>query len=299
MQKDVEYDVVDYFIASRSTEPLKMNVHSLKSYVMIHDIWLSSDKNYDVMTWRVEKYAYLSEWHKKFIMKHHGIISDKMFLTANGQDFELYKNVDKVSKKNQSVYSSSPDRGLYQLLKMVPEIRKAIPDFELVVAYGFFNWESMAKMRKDEESLRFISQIKELMDQPGVKYVDRVSKKELAQYELESKVWLYPTWFSETFCITAVAAGLSKCSIVSTDFAGLQTTVGSSGVLLSPEGLSRNGDYPKSYTTRFVEEAIKMLSDESYCQEWADKAYKKMVEYSWSNIADEWIKQFGINNAKE
>lgn len=292
MLGDVEYDVVDYFIASRSTEPLKLNVHSLKSYVMIHDIWLSADKNYDVMTWRVDKYAYLSEWHKQFIMKHHGIISDKMFLTANGQDMDLYKDVDTYTKKNMAVYSSSPDRGLYQLLKMVPDIRKEIPDFELVVAYGFFNWESMAKLRGDTESLNFINEIKLFMDQPGVKFVDRVSKKQLANYEKQSKIWLYPTWFSETFCITAVGAGLSKNPIISTDYAGLQTTVGSSGILLSPEGLSRNGEYPKSYTDRFIEEAVKMLSNESYRLEWASKAYEKMKMYTWSNIADEWIKQF-------
>jgi glycosyltransferase involved in cell wall biosynthesis len=97
-------------------------------------------------------------------MQHHGIISDKMFLTANGQDFELYKDVDTIKKKNQAVYSSSPDRGLYQLLKMVPQIRKEIPDFELIVAYGFYNWESMAKNRNDVESLRFIGEIKELMN---------------------------------------------------------------------------------------------------------------------------------------
>jgi glycosyltransferase involved in cell wall biosynthesis len=292
--KDVEYDVIDFFIASRSVEPLKLNVHAIRSFVMIHDIWLSADKNYDTMTWRIDKYAYLSEWHKNFIMRHHGIISDKMFLTANGQDFNLYNDVDKVVKKNRAVYSSSPDRGLYQLLKMLPRIRKEIPDFELVIAYGFFNWESMAKMRNDVDSLRFIQQIKELMNQPGVVYVDRVCKSKLAEYEKESKIWLYPTWFTETFCITAVAAGLSKNPIITTDLAGLKTTVGDAGVLLSPEGLTRNDDYPESYTDRFVEEAIKMLSDETYRQEWAEKAYNKMKVYSWEKIAEGWIKEFGI-----
>lgn len=200
IQSDTQYDIIDFFIASRSVEPLKLNIHSLQNYVMIHDIWLSGDKNYDTMTWRVDKYAYLSEWHKKFIMNHHGIISDKMFLTGNGQDFSLYKDVDTYKKKNQAVYSSSPDRGLYQLLKLVPLIRESIPDFQLIVAYGFFNWESMARKRGDQASLNFINEIKKLMDQPGVTYVDRVCKKKLSEYEKESKVWLFPTWFSETFC---------------------------------------------------------------------------------------------------
>lgn len=294
MQKDVEYDVIDYFIASRTVEPLKLNIHALKKYIMIHDIWLSPDKNYDTMTWQVEKYAYLSDWHRRFLNQHHGLISDKMFLTGNGQDFDLYKDVDTYTKKNQAVYSSSPDRGLYQLLKMLPEIRKEVPDFELVVAYGFFNWESMAKMRNDQEGLNFIAEIRKLMDQPGVKFVDRVSKKVLAKYEKESKIWLFPTWFSETFCCTAVAAGLSKNAIITTDYAGLQTTVGSAGVLLPPDGLSRNGDYPESYTSKFIEEAVKMLKDETYRLTWAEKAYNKMKEYTWSNIADEWIRQFGV-----
>ncbi len=200
MTADVEYDVIDYFIASRSVDPLKYNIHALKKFVMIHDVWLSPDKNYDTLTWQVEKYAYLSDWHRRFLNQHHGLISDKMFLTGNGQNFDLYSDVDSYIKKNMAVYSSSPDRGLYQLLKMLPEIRKEVPDFELVVAYGFFNWESMAKMRNDQEGLNFIAEIRKLMDQPGVKFVDRVSKKVLAQYEKESKIWLFPTWFSETFC---------------------------------------------------------------------------------------------------
>jgi len=294
LQSDVEYGIVDYFISSRSVDPLKMNIHSLRNFVMIHDVWLSHDKKFDIMTWRVDKYAYLSEWHKEFLMQHHGLISDKMFLTANGQDFELYADVDRYEKKNQAVYSSSPDRGLYQLLKMMPLIRKEVPDFELIVAYGFYNWETMARSRNDLEGLRFIAEIKSLMEQPGVKYVGRVSKKELAEYEKESKVWLYPTWFSETFCITACAAGLAKCAIVGTDFAGLQTTVGSSGVLLPPDGLSRNGEYPQQYIDSFVKEAVTMLSDKQYRLEWSEKAYNKMKMYSWDNIARGWMKEFGI-----
>jgi hypothetical protein len=95
-------------------------------------------------------------------------------------------------------------------------------------------------------------------------------------------------------CITAVSAGLSKNAIITTDYAGLQTTVGSAGVLLSPDGLSRNGEYPESYTSKFIEEAVRMLKDEDYRLSWAEKSYNKMKEYTWSNIADEWLKQFGV-----
>lgn len=35
-----------------------------------------------------------------------------------------------------------------------------------------------------------------------------------------------------------------------------------------------------------------MLSDECYRLMWAEKAYNKMKEYSWENIAKNWIKEW-------
>lgn len=200
MLSDMEYDHLDYFISSRSVGPLNYRLHVGKRYVMIHDIWLSADPSLDIKTWLVSGYAYLSDWHKSFLVNHHKMPEDKMFLTANGVCEDNYKDVDSIEKKNQMIYSSSPDRGLYQLLKMVPGIRKEVPDFELLVAYGFLNWESAAKSRNDTASMELIAKIKELMKQPGVRYLDRIDKIELAKHQKESKVWLYPSWFTETFC---------------------------------------------------------------------------------------------------
>ena len=200
LKDDLKYDHVDYFISSRSVEPFNENVHASKRFVMIHDIWLSPNKDYDIKSWAIQKYGYLSDWHGDFLEKHHNIPREKMFLTSNGVDQRPYSDVDFENKKNQMIFSSSPDRGLYQLLLMVPEIRKICPDFNLYIAYGFFNWESAAKMRKDEASLSLISRIKGLIDQPGVKYLDRINKEDLATYQKESKYWFMPEWFSETFC---------------------------------------------------------------------------------------------------
>jgi len=293
MLPDMEYDHFDYFISSRSVGPFNYRLHVGKRYVMVHDIWLNADPNHDIKSWLVSGYAYLSDWHKAFLTNHHKMPEDKMFLTANGVCEENYKDVDKFIKKNQAVYSSSPDRGLYQLLKMVPEIRKEVPDFELIVTYGWYNWETAAKARNDTASLELIAKIKDRINQPGVKYLGRVDKKMLALLQKESKVWLYPTNFTETFCIGAVENGLSKNAIVTTDLAGLSTTVGNSGIMFSPENFSRDSDYPQEFTERFIKASVKMLKDEEYRKKWADKAYNKMSgQYLWSKIADDWIREF-------
>jgi glycosyltransferase involved in cell wall biosynthesis len=185
------------------------------------------------------------------------------------------------------------DGCLYQFLTQIfPEIRKEVPDFEIVVAYGFKNWEIASKMRNDVDSLNFIEKIKKAMDQPGVNYVDRISKKQLAEYQMQSKVWLFPTWFFETFCINSPSNGLAKNAIVTSDLGGLTTTVGNSGILIPSNGLNRDNPFPENYVNNFVGESIKLLKDEDYRLSWAEKAYNKALQYSWSNIADEWIRQF-------
>ena len=284
--EDMQYQYTDYLIASRNVEPIRMNVHTHHRYVICHDIWLSQDPNYDIMSWKVDGFAYLSEWHKQFLMQHHKMSEDKMFLTANGENFKNYEDVDTYVKKNQTVYSSSPDRGLYELLKVLPKIRESVPDFQVIVAYGFYNWEEACKARKDEKGLQQISKIKKAMEQPGVKYVGRIDKKTLANYQKESKIWLMPEWFSETFSISALTAGLSKTAIVTSKYAGLITTVGDAGILI--EGNSTS----KEYLDVFTEEAIKLLKDEDYRKMWVDKAWNKMQMYSWDKIADGWINEF-------
>lgn len=293
MEDFLQFNLVDYFISSRTCESLKQKIHSLNNYVMIHDVYLHPDTNYDIQKDKVKKYAYLSDWHKEFLQHHHKIDDAQLFKTANGI-MPYYDDVDNYEKNNQAIYSSSPDRGLYQLLQMLPEIRKEVPDFKLYIAYGFYNWETISKQRNDTKSIELIAKIKELIEEQeeGVVFLGRISKQTLAKYEKESKVWLYPTWFTETFCISAAAAGAAKCAILTTAKGGLLDTVGDSGVLLEDICLTRDEAYPEPYKTHFVSEAIKLLKDEEYRCSWASKAHVKMQQYNWESIAKNWIKEF-------
>lgn len=291
MLEDLRFVYVDLFISSRTVEPAIQKIHAVKTYVMTHDIWLHPDKNKDMYTWAIQRYYYLSQWHHDFIRSHHASIpEEKLYKTANGIA-PYYDDACTYTKKNQSVYSSSPDRGLLQLLEIMPEIRKAVPDFELVICYGFHNWESAAKARNDSASLRMIERIKELMQQPGVVYKGRVSKIELSKLQKESKVWLMPEWFTETFSITAIENRASLNAIVTTALGGLLDTVGEYGILLPPDGLSRDEALPKSYKDKFLEEAIRLLTDEEYRMSWVSKTTPKSLEqYQWSEIAKEFLK---------
>jgi predicted SAM-dependent methyltransferase len=292
--EDIQFLYIDYFISSRSCDIYNNNVHCMNKYVMIHDIWLSSDSKYDTRQWQVKKFAVLSDWHKEFVMHHHKITEDKIAFTINGVNADLWKDVDSIQKKNKIFYSSSLDRGLLELLKIFPILRKNVPDLELVIAYGMHNWEQAIKTRGNQKiEVDHLNEIKELMKQPGINYVGRLSKKELAKQQMECKAWLYPTWFCETFCITAVDAGLAKCAILTTKLAGLITTVDNAGILI--DGISSSSQYQE----KFIQESIKLLTDEDYRKCWADKAYNKMKDYTWKKAANTWIDIFNDNKNKK
>jgi GT2 family glycosyltransferase/tetratricopeptide (TPR) repeat protein len=290
--------VVDHMILSRTCEPLKwFKLHSKRVDVMVHDIFLNQDRNYDTRQWEVSKFACLSDWHVDFFSQHHNIGKEKILLSANGVRPELYSNVNNAQKKNMAVYSSSPDRGLYQLLQMMPEIRKEVPDFELVIAYGFHNWKSAAKHRNNPEELKYIEAIEKLIEtQPGVNYVGRVDKETLAQYQCESKIWLYPTWFSETFCITLVENGMAGNAAVTVPYAGILTVGGDAPVYIKgPEDM-----HPSKWSTsegfakKFVEATVRILKDDSLRLELANKLSRQVEKYTWDQVADSWMKEWGL-----
>lgn len=60
---------------------------------------------------------------------------------------------------------------------------------------------------------------------PGIVMHGRVNQRELAEAMLGASVWFYPTWFSETSCITAMEAQAAGLVPVCPTTAALHETV--------------------------------------------------------------------------
>lgn len=158
-------------------------------------------------------------------MVHSGLqmSSNKLHVRPNGVNISDYP-LDKAMKRHRNVsfvYSSSPDRGLWHLLKMWPKIRKEYKKANLYVAYGVSKYTDQIKWahsRVGEMSL----EIEQLMKQPGVVDVGKIGQKQLAELQLKATAWLYPAdtiQATETGCITAIenmAAG-NPCLISDAD----------------------------------------------------------------------------------
>lgn len=285
----IEQNWIDYFISSRTTDPLRFPVRAGKTYVMIHDIWLLSQKD-QLFLDKVDKFCVLSEWHKDFAGNYHGIPADKMWMTSNGLDFSRFE-IDGIEREPyRLVYSSSPDRGLDTLLYLFDFMKAEIPELELHIYYGFDNWEKSILHKGSDEQRKKMEEIKEAMKKPGVFYHGRIGQKDLAREFKKASLWAYPTDFEETFGITAIECQRAGIPVVASNYAGLRTTVGNSGVLI---GSGKKGEsYTKEYREEFVDKCVEILQDNSVWKKWSQKGFENTEKYSWDKVALEWKDQF-------
>ena len=284
--KDIECDI---FISSRQHGAVEHNIKARAKFLWVHDVTVGqASANLHENLIRYDRILCLSEWHKNFFLdayKAMPISSDSVIVTRNGIDTSRFTKI--VPKKNKLIFPSSANRGLESLLDYWPAIREQVPDAELHVYYGFETWERMARMYNSQGELAQINNFRtRLAATPGVTWHGRVNQQTLADAFLESKVWAYPTLFTETSCITAMEAQAAGCVPVTTRLAALGETV-KHGVLLdlmptTPE-----------YKTQFVSKVVSLLKDDEVREQLAKagRTYA-MANCDWSLVAKAWDEMF-------
>jgi glycosyltransferase involved in cell wall biosynthesis len=282
----IECDVI---VISRHLEALRiLRPRAQLSCLWVHDIHVGDDwqglmKKYDIV-WC------LSEYSRKFLCNYYPEAPrDKFVLTRNAIDPRLFLREPK-KEGCKIVYSSSPDRGLDRLLDYWPDIRAIRPDAELHVYYGFSNWEKMSASPKDKSSLALIAFFKERlarMESQGVFSHGRVGQGVLARAFLSASMWLYPTNFHETSCITAMEAQAAGLHIVTSRLAALTETV-RYGRLVEPPN-TRDG-----YKEEFLGHVKALLeTDEQLPARACDHAREWALRHlSWTKVAQQWEEMF-------
>ena len=286
----------DVFVVSRQPFALQIKIPRKLTYVWVHDIHVGEpSEDIKQILQNVDKFFVLTQWHRGFFLQTYPFLDPKkVVLTANGIDTKLYLD-EPVKEGNRLIYASSPDRGLQRLLEIFPSIRQQVPDAELHVFYGFHNWKMMAKAANNQEQLNHIAMFEGLLEaqkDAGVTYHGRIPEPQLAKEFAKSKVWAYPTWFTETFCITAVMAQASGCIPVTTEIGALPETV-SHGFILKPPCTSND------YAERFVKRVVSILrnekldGDERAPGEYASAGRQyALSHHDWKNVAQQWSDDF-------
>jgi glycosyltransferase involved in cell wall biosynthesis len=259
--------VIQIFIASRNVNDLIFLPNILKVYFWIHDVLPIGG---DIILARRDRFGgflCVSEWQKQRLIRDFAVSPDVIHVTRNAIYPERFvEDIQKIP--HRFMYHSSPERGLTHLLKLAPRIRAKYPDATFEVFCG--------KHLVSREDLRIIESLE------YVHLHERVSQAEVAQQLLATDVWLYPTDFDETYCISAVEAQMAGCLCVTMNMGALKEIVNDRGVVI-------DGDIHLPEVQEKVLEKLFFVMDRPVIQQrLTEKAIQWASRQTFSDLAVEW-----------
>jgi glycosyltransferase involved in cell wall biosynthesis len=279
--RDVECDVL---ITSRRPHVVDDEFRARARAVLcwVHDVHLGSALTH-ARSLRIDRFLTLSQWHRNFFLKNHKFVHpDQVLVTRNGIDLRRFAGKDVLRNPHRAVYSSSPDRGLDVALRAWPSVRARVPDAELHVYYGFQTWESSTTDPGQLDLIRYLKDLIKKNEGHGVVYHGRIAQDELALEFLRSGVWAYPTWFSETSCITAMEAQAAGLRMVTSPIAALKETVGDRGTMIQGDWLSPD------YMGKWVDSVVDAMSRPDDGDRRSLSKYA-VANFGWDSLADDWM----------
>lgn len=273
----------DVLIAWRAPELIDNQVNASRSILWMHDTDVG-DRLTPARAAKFESIVVLTEWHKQHMLQMYPFLEpEKLVVIPNGVNLSLFAGPAPVRDKNRVVYSSSPDRGLDTILEFIwPRVLEQVPEAELHIYYGWNNFDKFLPVFP--HLAEFKNKVMGLISKSrNVVQHGRVDQKTLAREMRGGNIWLYPTSFTETYCITAVEAQLAGLHPITNNLAALSETV-KSGVILDVEEIQKN---PSDALALMVEATVQALRYPA-TDEYRAEVKRRAPAVSWDQVAVEW-----------
>lgn len=262
-----------------------MRLTPARTFVWCHDLGFPGIENHQ----NYEKVFALSNFHKEYLRGMYGVPNDRIWVTRNGIKASRHEEAGSQlvlkgtfeKDKGKVVFVSSPDRGLKEAMLVMDQVRLEMPEATLHAYYGFDNLLKAGRrdIVKELEAM--------ILDRPWVNYHGNIQQDALRDELRRAEVWLYPTWFKETFCISALEAVLCRVYPVVRKLGALPDTLA---------GLSCDLiDLPcetKEQRAVYAERVVMAIKEEK----WQGISYETTNPHklSWASVASDWIEYLGL-----
>jgi hypothetical protein len=274
-------------IISRFSEyvPLAIKGKTTNVYLVLHDLTPSGiiiplDK-------KLKKIFCLTEWHVGYFTSIFPQCKDITTHFYYGVDKNKFNNkhdsiiTDEKKINNRFIYSSFPNRGLLELLKMWPIIVEKYPDASLDIFADIDGaWVNSVEGKKMIEIRQLLANYKTKLNGLNIYYHGWVSKETLAGGWLTAEYWFYPCTFMETFCLTALEAALSKTVAISNGLAALQNTVGERGICVQGDATS------EQWQQNALRELFVIMEDTDKRDKLIEQNYAWATNLTWESQAN-------------
>jgi len=210
---DESYDVL---FSLRHREPFHRR-HKAKLKVLFLADTESYGLGQDVSQRKIDVVMAVSHWQKEKIDKEEGIHGDHWIVTSNGVDGLMPQLDEKVP--GRCVFIGTPERGLTSLLDIWPEIKANLPYASLDLYSSFVAWDNT--LEENEKMMHDIYERADRMTTLGVRNYRHGNAAEIRATFQKADIYLYPTDFYETCCMSVLEGAFHGVIPVATGRAAL------------------------------------------------------------------------------
>lgn len=275
----------DVSIIQRDPMALNQQLQSKLNVLWCHDLGLLRYRStFRSSLWNVDYVVPVSHWHGKQLAGVYDLPAEIIVPMYNGIDVELIeKSINGSPTRNSKalIYASRPERGMDLLLESVfPRLLERDPALTLYIA-GYENTVS--------EMEAFYQHCHQLIANlgPRAKWLGGLSKPDLYRLYSRGAAYLYPSRnFDEVFCISFAEAAACGLPFVGTTLGALPEVTnrisGSASLVKHP------GQATETFISAFVEEAWRVISDQTVNDTMSSAGKSGSKTYSWDTVAAEW-----------
>jgi len=284
LEKHVSKDLLDKVQICTSIpgkvplDPKKINILWQKnSYDQgnLQEFFLNKDR-FNEYDW----YVFNSHWNYEKFRYFFQIPEDKCVVIKNGVDNFPQRKVYKKGDPIKIIHHCTPWRGLNVLLLAMQMLRNEDITLDVYSSCQVYGSEFAEGHEKAFKPL-----FEQASSLPNVNYIGHKSHEYIKEHISDYNLFVYPSIFEETFCVSALEALAAGLHVITTNFGALPETCSEWPVYVN---YTKNHELLAESFAHAID-ASKVYLHEDGMQKYLDdqqKFYKKF--YSWDRKGSEW-----------
>jgi len=225
-------------------------------------------------------YVFNSHWNYEKFRYFFDIPTERSTVIKNGINNFPKRKIYKKGEPIKLLHHNTPWRGLNVVLRAMQEIKN--PNITLDVYSSTQVYGDQFKQQNDDAFKPLYEQAKQL---PNVNYIGYKPNEYILEHMNEYDMYVYPSVFEETFCVSAMEALAAGVHVITNNFGALYETCSEWPVYIN---YNKNYETMAIATAAAIEVAANYLH-EDFIQDHLEeqqKFYKRF--YNWHKKGMEW-----------
>ncbi len=225
-------------------------------------------------------YVFNSHWNYEKFRYFFQIPEDKCIVIKNGTDHFPKRKIYKQGDPIRIIHHCTPWRGLNVLLLAMQMIKNPNVTLDVYSSCQIYGSEFEESCKSDFENL-----YKQAGSLLNVNYIGYKPNEYILEHMTDYDLFVYPSIFEETFCVTALEALASGLHVITTNFGALPETCAEWPIYVN---YTKNLNLLAEATAQAIDVASGYLHTDTIQNhlEEQQKFYKRF--YSWDKKGNEW-----------